>query len=206
LFYPPHSPDYEASANEKPPLLVKCHGGPTSAASSGLSLPIQFWTSRGIAVLDVNYGGSTGFGRGYRERLYGSWGILDVEDCVNGAKFLAAQGSVDDKRCVISGGSAGGYTTLAALVFQDFFQGGASYYGVSDAAALRSRTPGPPPFSSMNSTPADSNARRIAKSLALVSAVWFSVSSARRMVATLSADAAARSSAVQRIRDRAALI
>ena len=136
LFYPPRNPDYEASSTEKPPLLVKCHGGPTSAASSGLSLPIQFWTSRGIAVLDVNYGGSTGFGRDYRERLYGSWGIVDVEDCVNGAKFLAAQGLVDEKRRVISGGSAGGYTTLAALVFQDFFQGGASYYGVSDAAAL----------------------------------------------------------------------
>ena len=87
-------------------------------------------------MLDVNYGGSTGFGRDYRERLYGSWGIVDVEDCVNGAKFLAAQGLVDEKRRVISGGSAGGYTTLAALVFQDFFQGGASYYGVSDAAAL----------------------------------------------------------------------
>lgn len=136
LFYPPHNPDYEASATEKPPLLVKCHGGPTSAASSSLSLTIQFWTSRGIAVLDVNYGGSTGFGRDYRERLYGNWGIVDVEDCVNGAKFLAAQGLVDDKRSVISGGSAGGYTTLAALVFQDFFQGGASYYGVCDAAAL----------------------------------------------------------------------
>jgi dipeptidyl aminopeptidase/acylaminoacyl peptidase len=136
LFYPPHNPDYEALATKKPPLLVKCHGGPTSAASSGLSLPIQFWTSRGIAVLDVNYGGSTGFGRDYRERLYGGWGIVDVDDCVNGAKFLAAQGMVDEKRAVISGGSAGGYTTLAALVFKDFFQGGASYYGVSDAAAL----------------------------------------------------------------------
>jgi dipeptidyl aminopeptidase/acylaminoacyl peptidase len=136
LFYPPHNPDYAASATEKPPLLVKCHGGPTSAASSGLSLPIQFWTSRGIAVLDVNYGGSTGFGRDYRERLYGHWGIVDVDDRVNGAKFLAAQGMIDEKRAVISGGSAGGYTTLAALVFKDFFQGGASYYGVSDAAAL----------------------------------------------------------------------
>jgi len=136
LFYPPHNPNYVAPATEKPPLLVKCHGGPTSAASSGLSLLIHFWTSRGIAVLDVNYGGSTGFGRDYRERLYGNWGIVDVDDCVNGAKFLAARGLVDEKRVVISGGSAGGYTTLAALVFKDFFQGGASYYGVSDAAAL----------------------------------------------------------------------
>jgi dipeptidyl aminopeptidase/acylaminoacyl peptidase len=136
LFYPPHNADYEGAADEKPPLLVKCHGGPTSAASSALSLSTQFWTSRGIAVLDVNYGGSTGFGRDYRERLYGNWGIVDVDDCVNGAKYLAAQGWVDAKRAVITGGSAGGYTTLAALVFRDFFQGGASYYGVSDAAAL----------------------------------------------------------------------
>jgi dipeptidyl aminopeptidase/acylaminoacyl peptidase len=136
LLYPPHNPDYGGPANEKPPLVVKCHGGPTSAASSTLNLGVQFWTSRGIAVLDVNYGGSTGFGRAYRERLYGNWGIVDVDDCVNGAKFLAAQGAVDEKRIVITGGSAGGYTTLAALVFRDFFQGGGSYYGVSDAAAL----------------------------------------------------------------------
>ena len=117
-------------------MLVKVHGGPTSAASSTLNLGIQYWTSRGIAVLDVNYGGSTGFGRAYRDRLHLTWGVVDVDDCVNGAKFLAEQGRVDGKRCVISGGSAGGYTTLAALTFRDFFQGGASYYGVSDAAAL----------------------------------------------------------------------
>ncbi|MEA2990874.1 MAG: hypothetical protein QOG83_3585, partial [Alphaproteobacteria bacterium] len=119
-----------------PPLLVKCHGGPTSSASSTLNLSTQFWTSRGIAVLDVNYGGSTGFGRTYRERLHLNWGVVDVDDCVNGARHLVAQGLVDEKRIVISGGSAGGYTTLAALVFRDFFQGGASYYGVSDIAAL----------------------------------------------------------------------
>ena len=136
LFYPPHNPDYAGPTNEKPPLLVKCHGGPTGAASSALSLSIQFWTSRGIAVLDVNYGGSTGFGRAYRDRLHLAWGIVDVDDAVNGARFLAERGLVDGKRCVISGGSAGGYTTLAALTFRDFFQGGASYYGVSDAAAL----------------------------------------------------------------------
>src|SRR5919109_685354 len=93
-------------------------------------------TSRGIAVLDVNYRGSTGFGRAYRDRLQLNWGVVDVDDCVAGAQFLAAQGRVDGKRCVISGGSAGGYTTLAALTFRDFFQGGASYYGVSDVAAL----------------------------------------------------------------------
>jgi dipeptidyl aminopeptidase/acylaminoacyl peptidase len=136
LFYPPRNPDYVSSANERPPLLVKCHGGPTSSASSTLNLGIQFWTSRGIAVLDVNYGGSTGFGREYRERLKLNWSIVDVDDCVNGAKYLGERGLVDLKRVVISGGSAGGYTTLAALAFRDFFQGGASYYGVSDAAAL----------------------------------------------------------------------
>jgi dipeptidyl aminopeptidase/acylaminoacyl peptidase len=136
LFYPPRNPQFVGRPEEKPPLLVKCHGGPTSSASSALNLTTQFWTSRGIAVLDVNYGGSTGFGRAYRERLHGNWGIVDVDDCVNGAKFLAAQELVDERRIVISGGSAGGYTTLAALVFRDFFQGGASYYGVSDVAAL----------------------------------------------------------------------
>ena len=136
LFYPPGNPDYAAPPHERPPLLVKCHGGPTSAASSTLNLGIQYWTSRGIAVLDVNYGGSTGFGRAYRDRLHLAWGVVDVDDCVNGARFLAGQGRVDGRRCVISGGSAGGYTTLAALAFHDFFQGGASYYGVSDAAAL----------------------------------------------------------------------
>jgi dipeptidyl aminopeptidase/acylaminoacyl peptidase len=136
LFYPPRNPDYAPMAGERPPLLVKCHGGPTSAASSTLNLGIQYWTSRGIAVLDVNYRGSTGFGRAYRDRLELSWGVIDVDDAVAGARFLAAQGRVDGKRCVISGGSAGGYTTLAALTFRDFFQGGASYYGVSDIAAL----------------------------------------------------------------------
>jgi dipeptidyl aminopeptidase/acylaminoacyl peptidase len=136
LFYPPHNPDYAPPEGERPPLLVKVHGGPTSAASSVLNLGTQFWTSRGIAVLDVNYGGSTGFGRAYRERLYDNWGIVDIDDCVSGAKYLTAQGLADGQRAVITGGSAGGYTTLAALVFRDFFQGGASHYGVSDAAAL----------------------------------------------------------------------
>lgn len=140
LYYPPHNPDYRGPDDEAPPLLVKCHGGPTSSASTTLSLATQYWTSRGIAVLDVNYGGSAGFGRAYRERLDGNWGVVDVDDCVNGAKFLAEQGRVDGKRCVISGASAGGYTTLAALAFRDFFQGGASYYGVSDAAALTRET------------------------------------------------------------------
>ena len=140
LFYPPHNPDYAGPANERPPLLVKCHGGPTASASSVLDLTTQFWTSRGIAVLDVNHGGSTGFGRAFRDRLHLNWGIVDVDDCINGAKFLIAEGLVDDKRMVIRGGSAGGYTTLAALVFRDFFHGGASYYGVSDVAALARET------------------------------------------------------------------
>jgi dipeptidyl aminopeptidase/acylaminoacyl peptidase len=136
LFYPPRNPCFVGPPEEKPPLLVKCHGGPTSSASSALNLTTQFWTSRGVAVLDVNYGGSTGFGRAYRERLRGNWGVVDVDDCVNGAKFLVAQGWVDVQRIVISGGSAGGYTVLAALVFRDFFAGGASHYGISDVAAL----------------------------------------------------------------------
>jgi dipeptidyl aminopeptidase/acylaminoacyl peptidase len=136
LFYQPQNPDHLAPASERPPLLVKVHGGPTSAASSTLNLSIHYWTSRGIAVLDVNYGGSTGFGRAYRDRLHRNWGVVDVDDCVNGAKFLVEKGLVDPERIVITGGSAGGYTTLAALAFRDFFQGGASHYGVSDAAAL----------------------------------------------------------------------
>jgi len=140
LFYPPHNPDYSGPADERPPLLVKCHGGPTASASSMLDFTTQFWTSRGIAVLDINHRGSTGFGRAFRDRLHLNWGIVDVDDCINGAKFLVAEGLVDDKRIVIRGGSAGGYTTLAALVFHDFFHGGASYYGVSDLAALARET------------------------------------------------------------------
>jgi dipeptidyl aminopeptidase/acylaminoacyl peptidase len=136
LYYPAFNPDYQAPEGDKPPLLVKCHGGPTSGASSTLDLRIQYWTSRGISVLDVNYGGSTGFGREYRERLDDHWGIVDVDDCVNGARHLAEQGLVDGRRSVITGGSAGGYTVLAALTFRDYFGGGASHYGVSDLAVL----------------------------------------------------------------------
>lgn len=136
LFYPAFHPDYTAPEGERPPLVVKCHGGPTAAASSTLDLRIQYWTSRGIAVLDVNYGGSTGYGRAYRELLNGNWGIVDVDDAVNGARHLANEGLVDGGRCVITGGSAGGYTVLAALTFRDFFRGGASHYGVSDLAVL----------------------------------------------------------------------
>jgi dipeptidyl aminopeptidase/acylaminoacyl peptidase len=119
---------------------VEIHGGPTAAATTASSLNIQYWTSRGIAVLDVNYGGSTGFGREYRERLKGHWGIIDVDDCANGAKHLVKQGLVDGNRLMITGGSAGGYTTLCALTFRRTFNAGASHYGVSDAEALAKET------------------------------------------------------------------
>ncbi|NEP57720.1 MAG: S9 family peptidase [Symploca sp. SIO2G7] len=140
FFYPPQNQDYQAPTGEKPPLVVKSHGGPTAATSSTFNLKIQYWTSRGFALLDVNYGGSTGYGREYRERLKGKWGIVDVDDCVNGAKYLAEQGLVDGERLAIAGGSAGGYTTLAALTFRDVFKAGASYYGVSDLEALAKDT------------------------------------------------------------------
>ena len=136
LFYPPYNPDYRPPAGELPPLIIKSHGGPTGAAAGDLSLDIQYWTSRGFAVFDVNYGGSTGYGRTYRERLNDCWGIVDVEDCVNGAHHLVEQGRVDGDRLIIKGGSAGGYTTLAMLTFRDSFKAGASYYGVSDLEAL----------------------------------------------------------------------
>jgi len=140
FFYPPKNRDYNAPVGERPPLLVESHGGPTAAAATALSLPIQYWTSRGIAVLDVNYGGSTGFGRAYRERLKDKWGIVDVDDCANGARYLVGQGEVDGDRLMITGGSAGGYTTLCALTFRDTFNAGASHYGVSDAEALAKET------------------------------------------------------------------
>lgn len=136
FFYPPTNSDFKGPANEKPLLLVKSHGGPTSATIAVLMLGIQYWTSRGIAVLDVNYGGSTGYGREYCQRLRGAWGVVDVDDCVNGAKFLAEAGRVDGNRLTIDGGSAGGYTTLCALTFRDVFKAGASHYGVSDLEAL----------------------------------------------------------------------
>lgn len=136
FYYPPQNAEFSASADEKPLLLVKSHGGPTSATIAVLMPSIQYWTSRGIAVLDVNYGGSTGYGREYRERLNGQWGVVDVDDCINGARFLAAAGRVDGNRLMIDGGSAGGYTTLCALAFRDAFKAGASHFGVSDLEAL----------------------------------------------------------------------
>ena len=140
FLYPPCNPAFAAPMGERPPLLVISHGGPTSAASATLNLSIQYWTSRGIAVLDVNYGGSTGYGRAYRERLKDQWGIVDVDDCVNGARYLVAQGKVDPDRLAIRGGSAGGYTTLCALTFHDTFKAGASYYGISDAEIMAIET------------------------------------------------------------------
>jgi dipeptidyl aminopeptidase/acylaminoacyl peptidase len=140
IFYPPKNKDYTAPDGEKPPLIVKSHGGPTAATSSAFNLKIQYWTSRGFAFVDVNYGGSTGYGREYRQRLNDNWGIVDVDDCANAAKYLAQQGLVDSERLAIAGGSAGGYTTLAALTFRDVFKAGASYYGVSDLEILAKET------------------------------------------------------------------
>ncbi|HEY9633349.1 MAG TPA: S9 family peptidase [Coleofasciculaceae cyanobacterium] len=140
IFYPPNNKDYTAPPEEKPPLIVKSHGGPTAATSSAFNLKIQYWTSRGFAFVDVNYGGSTGYGREYRQRLKDNWGIVDVDDCANAAKYLAHQGLVDSERLAIAGGSAGGYTTLAALTFRDVFKAGASYYGVSDLEVLAKET------------------------------------------------------------------
>jgi dipeptidyl aminopeptidase/acylaminoacyl peptidase len=136
LFYPPHNKDAEAPADERPPLVVSSHGGPTAAAGPELDARIQFWTSRGFAYVDVNYGGSTGYGREYRERLRGNWGIVDTQDCLNAARHLAEIGEADGGRLAIRGGSAGGYTTLCALAFHDLFDAGASYYGVAEAESL----------------------------------------------------------------------
>jgi dipeptidyl aminopeptidase/acylaminoacyl peptidase len=138
--YPPTNGDFEGVAGELPPLIVTSHGGPTSMSTSSLRLAIQFWTSRGFAVLDVNYGGSSGYGRAYRELLNGQWGIVDVDDCVAGARELAALGLVDGRRMAIRGSSASGFTTLCALTFHAVFRAGASYYGVSDLAALDADT------------------------------------------------------------------
>ena len=140
FFYSPQNCDYQAPDGEQPPLLVKIHGGPTAATSTALAWEIQYWTSRGFAVLDVNYGGSSGYGRAYRQRLDGQWGLVDVDDCANGARYLAEQGRVDGKRLAIRGSSAGGYTTLCALTFRNIFKAGASYYGISDLEALAKET------------------------------------------------------------------
>ncbi|KAK9668588.1 hypothetical protein RND81_13G070200 [Saponaria officinalis] len=139
-FYPPSNPAYKAGQEDKPPLLLKSHGGPTAETRGILNLSVQYWTSRGWAFVDVNYGGSTGYGREYRDRLLGQWGTIDVNDCCSCAKFLVDNGKVDADRLCITGGSAGGYTTLAALAFKETFKAGASLYGVADLNSLRAET------------------------------------------------------------------
>ena len=140
FFYPPRNGDYDGMAGERPPLLVTTHGGPTSRADAELSWRVQFYTSRGWAVADVNYGGSSGYGRAYRERLNGAWGVVDVQDCAACVRHLIAAGRVDPARVAIRGSSAGGYTTLAALAFSNVFKAGASHYGIGDLEALNRDT------------------------------------------------------------------
>lgn len=140
FFYPPKNSDFILPDGEKPPLIVKSHGGPISATSATLNLEIQYFTSRGFAVLDVNYGGSSGYGRAYRQRLTGQWGIVDVDDCVNGAGDLVKKSKVDSNRLIIRGSSAGGYTTLSALTFRHTFKAGASYFGISNLESLAKET------------------------------------------------------------------
>jgi len=131
-YYPPTNPDLSASQGDLPPLVVHVHGGPTSESTPRFELETQFWTSRGFALVHVNSGGSTGYGREYRERLYGQWGVVDVHDSVNAARYLVDGGDADPKRLIIRGGSAGGYTTVCALTWHDEFATGASYFGLVD--------------------------------------------------------------------------
>src|ERR1035437_1824063 len=140
LYYAPTNRDFDGPQGEAPPLIVASHGGPTSSCSAALNYSIQYWTSRGFAVVDVNYGGSTGYGRSYRERLKGAWGVVDLDDCVNGALYRAGSGRANPEALLITGGSAGGYTTLCALTFRDVFAAGASYFGVGDLGALAEDT------------------------------------------------------------------
>lgn len=136
FFYAPTNPAFTGPPDERPPLIVIGHGGPTGMTDAAFKWSIQFWTSRGFAVVDVNYGGSSGYGRGYRERLNGQWGVVDIDDLVNAARHLIARGDVNPQRIAIRGASAGGYTTLSALTFRDFFSCGASHYGIGDLEAL----------------------------------------------------------------------
>ena len=136
FYYPPANPAYAAPVGTRPPLIAFVHGGPTAQALPDYSPAYQYWTSRGFAVVDVNYGGSSGFGRAYRQRLNGAWGIVDVEDVVAAVRYLSEAGLVDAERTAISGGSAGGYTVLVALATSKVFRAGADYYGVSDMSAL----------------------------------------------------------------------
>ncbi|MBO6090671.1 MAG: S9 family peptidase, partial [Acetobacter sp.] len=140
FFYPPANAQVCVPKNERPPMIVWVHGGPTARAQEALSLKIQWWTSRGFAVLEVNYGGSTGFGRAWRERLKGQWGVVDVADCIAACQYLCHTGRVDPKRIAIRGTSAGGMTVLLALAESDLFAAGVSLYGVTDLYALAMET------------------------------------------------------------------
>ncbi len=140
VFLPPGHAEVDGPVGELPPLLVFVHGGPTSRTEAGLQLARAFWTTRGFAVLDVNYSGSTGHGRAYRDRLLGQWGVIDIDDVVTGARSLADAGRVDGERLAIRGGSAGGYTVLRALTTSDAFAAGTSYFGVADLEAMTEQT------------------------------------------------------------------
>jgi len=132
FYYPPKTQDFAGPPGEKPPLMVRCHGGPTGSAGPTYAFECHYWTSRGFAIVDVNYGGSSGYGRAYRMRLNGNWGVVDVDDCINAARYLVAQGLADGDRVSITGGSAGGYTVLLSLTKRDFYNAGASHFGIGD--------------------------------------------------------------------------
>jgi dipeptidyl aminopeptidase/acylaminoacyl peptidase len=141
FLYPPQNGQYKGPRGEAPPLLIRVHGGPTAACSIQYSQQTQFWTTRGFAVLDVDYTGSTGYGRTQREALRGGWGVADVNDCIDAAQFAAQAGHADPRRLLITGGSSGGYTVLCALAFHPgAFAAGASYYGIADVAMLAATT------------------------------------------------------------------
>jgi dipeptidyl aminopeptidase/acylaminoacyl peptidase len=140
FFYPPTNASCSAPSGSLPPLITLSHGGPTSFARADFKIAYQFWTSRGFAILDVNYSGSAGFGRAYRDRLKGRWGVVDVQDCITGAIAMGSEGLADPQRLTIRGGSAGGYTTLAALTATDVFAAGISQYGIADLEALATDT------------------------------------------------------------------
>ena len=136
FYYSPKNPNFVAPENELPPLIVRLHGGPVSATTQSFSLANQYWTSRGFAIVDINYGGSTGYGRKYRERIRGQWGVVEIEDTLAAIDYLTEQGAADKERLLIRGGSAGGYSVLVALSQHDIFAAGANYYGVSDLEVL----------------------------------------------------------------------
>jgi dipeptidyl aminopeptidase/acylaminoacyl peptidase len=140
FYYAPVNPEYSGPADELPPLVVFVHGGPTAHVTTALDLQLQLFTSRGIAVVDLNYGGSTGYGREYRDRLRGRWGEVDVEDSAAAARYLSERGDIDATRVQITGGSAGGYTTLMAMAVSDEFASGASYFGVADLVTFHDET------------------------------------------------------------------